>query len=144
MPFASPKMAAMPAFKSKRCIPFKVTGLDYFGPASLKADYDTTILKRWVCLFFSLIKRNTHLEVVFDMSTTSFLNCYRKLIETRGEPIVVYSDNATRLKAANKTSTKLWNQLIVDEYVCAYYSNKSVISGKSERSCKGCKSNDNE
>ena len=58
----------------------------------------------------------------------TFRTCIQKFIAMWEQPKVIYSDNATQLKAASKMLTQLWNQPVLDQDVCAYYSNKAIIS----------------
>lgn len=120
-------MPSLPPFKGMQCRPFEVIGLDYFGPVSVRSEENASnTIKGWVCLFTSLVTQNIHLEVVHDVTTTSFLNCFRRLIAFRGQPNVIYSDNATQFRAAQKKLSELWNRLIADEEICAYYANKGI------------------
>ena len=56
---------------------FSFTGVDYFGPVTVKRGYRTRSLSghniRYVCLFTCLTFRAIHLELREDMSTDSFI-----------------------------------------------------------------------
>ena len=121
-------MPPLPTFEGNSCRPFEIIGLDYFGPVLVKLEDNTHIkIKKWVCLFTCLATRNIHLEVVHDMSTVNFLNSFRRFIALRSQPRIIYSDNATQFRAANKTLAQLWNKLIVDQELCTYYANQGII-----------------
>lgn len=50
-PYTPPPMPPLPTFEGKMCKPFEVTGLDYFGPLSVKCeDNENLTIKRWVFL----------------------------------------------------------------------------------------------
>ena len=67
-----PRMADLPA---KRIVPFMPafyhTGVDVFGPITVTVGRRSA--KRWICLFTCFNTRAVHLEVLFAMSTDSFL-----------------------------------------------------------------------
>ena len=62
-----------------------------------------------------MVVRAIHLEYVKDMSIISFLNALRHFMSRRGQPKVIYSDNAKYFKtAANQISTIEWR--FITEY----------------------------
>lgn len=74
-------MPPLRALNGKPCRPFEIVDLDYFGLVSVRIEEDErTTIKQWVCIFTCLMTRNIHLEVVHDMTTTSFLNSFRRFI----------------------------------------------------------------
>lgn len=95
------QMPALPSFKDTNCKPLEITGLEYYGLITLKAgDVTNMTAKKWACTLTSLVTRNIHLEIVFDLSTTAFLIYVRQLFSIGGHPRIIYSDNATHFKAA--------------------------------------------
>ena len=64
-------------------------------------DINNITVKRWGRIFTCPVTQNIHLEVVADLSATAFLSCFRGFISIRGQPRIVYSDNATKFKAAS-------------------------------------------
>lgn len=125
--YALSNMPPLPTFKGKPCRPFEIVGLDYFGPISARIkENEGTMIKQWVCIFTCLVTRNIHLEVVHDMTTASFLNSFRRFIAIRSQPKVIYLDNATQFRAANKFLNQLWNGLVVGPQVCAYFANQGI------------------
>ena len=72
--------------------PFAYTGVDYFGPCTVKRGWRT--MKRWSALFTCLTTRAVHLEIACSMSTDSFIQCYIRFLCDRGYPThILYSDN---------------------------------------------------
>lgn len=125
--YALSNMPRLPAFKGNPCRPFEIIGLNYFGPISVRfEENERTTIKRWVCISTCLVTRNIHLDVVHDITTASFLNSFRRFIALQSQPKVVYSDNATQFRAANKFLNQLWNSLVVDPQVCAYCANRGA------------------
>jgi hypothetical protein len=49
-----------------------------------------------------LVTRTVHINVVEDLSTSAFLNCFRVFAMARGWPDTVYSDNGTNFVGAQK------------------------------------------
>lgn len=56
------------------------------------------ISKRWVCLFTCVAVRAVHLEVVQNLTAEEGLLALRRMISTRGIPVLITSDNATNFK----------------------------------------------
>ena len=72
------QMATMPEFRmqpnKEDCItPYKDTGLDYSGPFYTKQGRGKPRNKRWLALFTCMRTRLTHLEVVHDLTTDTFI-----------------------------------------------------------------------
>ena len=58
--------------------------------------------KCYLCLFTCLATRAVHLEVAFGLDTDSILNALYRMTSRRGLPEVIYSDNGTNFKSADK------------------------------------------
>ncbi|XP_060808849.1 uncharacterized protein LOC132903787 [Amyelois transitella] len=97
----TPLMSNLPNIRLKEVDrPFKYTGLDYFGPLIVKVGRRQE--KRWVALYTCLTVRAIHLEVVHDLTTSSVIMSLRRLIARRGCPSLIYSDNATTFRGADR------------------------------------------
>ena len=61
---------------------FLVCGLDYAGPfdSKVSALRRSKIVKSYMCIFVCFATNATHIEVVSDLSTASFLNCLKRFI----------------------------------------------------------------
>ena len=61
---------------------FKHVGLDFAGPLYLKQGSvrKPVILKSYVCVFVSMSVKAVHLELVSDLSTESFIGCFRHFV----------------------------------------------------------------
>ena len=64
--------------------PFTYTGVDYFGPMSVK--YRRGTVKRYGCIFTCLVTRAVHIEVAHSMDSDSFLMALHRFIARRGKP----------------------------------------------------------
>ena len=64
--------------------------------------------------------RAVHLEVANDLFTDCFINCLRRFIGLRGQPLHIYSDNGTNFAGAEKVlrmSLEKWNKQMIEEYL---------------------------
>ena len=102
----------LPEFRVTRSPPFAYTGLDYIGPLYLKGTGD----KVWICLFTCCATRALHLDLVMDMTTESFIRCFKRFVARRGIPLVIISDNSKAFKSADKVIAEMLNRPEIEEY----------------------------
>ena len=106
-------MAPLPAVTTS----FAAVGIDYFGPLYVKLgprtrSKNSTLAKRFGCIFTCLRYRAVHLEVTEDLSTDSFISAILRFVGRRGPTRVIYSDNGTNFKGAEAEdieALKSWN-----------------------------------
>ncbi|XP_037931719.1 uncharacterized protein LOC119666509 [Teleopsis dalmanni] len=67
---------------------------------------DRKALKRWGVIITCLTIRAVHIEIAHSLSTDSCLMCLRNFIARRGEPITIYSDNATNFHGVENVLRK--------------------------------------
>lgn len=67
--------------------------------------------KQYLCLFTCLSCRIVHSEVAFGLDTDSFLNACYRMVNRRGLPELVISDNGTNFKGAARELRGLLEQL---------------------------------
>ena len=67
-------------------------GVDHTGSFSIR-DQQGRKTKAYICLFVCATTRAVHLEVVDNLSTTSFIICLRRLAASKGVPSIIMSDN---------------------------------------------------
>ena len=80
--------------------PFQHTGVVLFGPYMIKSG--RSVVKRWGVLFICMASRACHLDVVPDLSTDSFIQCYTRFIARRGSCCrYLYSDQGTNFKGCD-------------------------------------------
>lgn len=94
----TPKMADLPIDRTQPGPPFTYVGLDTFGPWNIVAKRTrggVTNSKRWAILFTCLTTRGVHIEVVEEMSASSFINAYRRFVALRGPVKQIRSDRGT-------------------------------------------------
>ena len=75
--------------------PFTITGVDCFGPVTIKQYKRTRTssnkqIKRYGIIFTCLTTRAVHLELSIDMITDGFLMTLRRFIARRGEPDIIW------------------------------------------------------
>ena len=105
-----PLMADLPAVRvGSGSPPFSAVGVDFFGPILVRQNGTH---KRYGCIFTCLSTRAIHLEVSHSLDTDSLIMCLRRMIARRGHPRVIYSDNGTSMRGAErelKRCLQSWN-----------------------------------
>lgn len=92
---------------------FQVIGIDYCGPFDIKPLVRTKVkTKGYVLLITCFATRSTHVELVHDLTTTSFLNALRRFISRRGIPHKIWSDNATNFLGGRRQLSELRELLL--------------------------------
>lgn len=104
--FAHQQMADLPQDKVLPSAPFSHVGVDVFGPWTVSARKTRGGLshsKRWAVIFTCMAIRAIHLEVLEEMSSSSFINALRRFIALRGPVVEMRSDRGTNfIGAANE------------------------------------------
>ncbi|XP_061185011.1 uncharacterized protein LOC133193026 [Saccostrea echinata] len=96
--FVYQKMADLPEERLLSCPPFTYIGVDCFGPWNVvtrRTRGGSVNSKRWAVLFTCLSCRGVHIEVIEEMSTSSFINALRRFTSIRGKVKEFYSDRGT-------------------------------------------------
>ncbi|XP_068149504.1 uncharacterized protein [Drosophila tropicalis] len=96
-----PQMALLPIARlAAYQRPFTYVGIDYFGPFLVAVGRRSE--KKWGGIFTCLTIRAVYIELACFLDTPSCIMCIGNLINRRGIPREIYSDNATNFKAAEK------------------------------------------
>lgn len=93
-----PQMSALPETRVTPQPLFTAVGVDWFGPFIVKERRSE--LKRYGLMITCLESRAVHIEVLDDMSTTSFIHGVRNVIAIRGPIRVIYCDRGTNFMRA--------------------------------------------
>lgn len=122
--FGQQLMANLPVDRVTRGFPFEITGVDYAGPFDLAEIYKrkTSLKKCWVAIFVCMRTRAVHIDIVKDLTSAAFINCYDRFVSRRGPCLKLYSDNGTAFVGANKElikAFKLWYTQNTLDYVQA-------------------------
>ena len=107
------QMAPLPASRIDDPTCYRVVACDLFGPLNIKRfeNSQKTFSKVWGCVFTCLHSRGVHLELLNSQSTEAFLDAFRKFSARKGLPSIIYSDNGTNFKAAEKELKALFKSV---------------------------------
>ena len=95
--------------------PFTFTGVDLFGPLTVKWGRGTT--KRWGCLFTCLTTRAVYLKVAPSLETDDFIMVLCQFISRRGPPKEIRSDRGNDFVGTNrelKEAIVHWNEEMIE------------------------------
>ena len=100
---SSQKMSDLPADRVQPAPPFTFVGVDTFGPWEVTArrtrgGYANS--KRWAILFTCLTSRAVHIEVTEELSSSAFINAFRRFLAIRGDVKEIRSDQGTNFVGA--------------------------------------------
>jgi hypothetical protein len=90
----------LPEYRVRQSRPFQTTGVDFAGPLHVKTSDHSRTSKVWLCLYTCCTTRAVHLELVSDLSTPTFMRCFRRFTARRGTSSRRISDNAKTFKSA--------------------------------------------
>ncbi|XP_035207286.1 uncharacterized protein LOC118182107 [Stegodyphus dumicola] len=116
--------------------PFAVTGVvDYAGPYSIKSQVGrrtakTKTFKCYISIFVCFLKtKAVHLELVSDLSTSTFLAALKRFIARRGKPSKISSDCATNFKGASKELKEIYKnaaRIEKSSELCDYITSEGI------------------
>ena len=87
-------MAPLPQIRLRVALrAFAQTAVDFGGPFITIQGRRTKRQKRYLCLFTCLATRAVHLEMAYGLDTDSFLNAFYRMVNRRGLPREMLSDN---------------------------------------------------
>ena len=97
------KMSDLPDDRVHPTLPFTCIGVDTFGPWDIvtrRTRGGQANSKRWGLLFTCLTTRAIHIEVIESLSSSSFIDAFRRFTAIRGEIKVIRSDQGTKFVGA--------------------------------------------
>ena len=106
----------LPSERVQWVAPFSHVGVDHTGSFSIKDTQDRKS-KAYICLFVCATTRAVHLEVVENLTATSFVMCLRRLAATKGMPTLILSDNHKTFIAGKTFLLDLQLDPSVQEYL---------------------------
>ena len=110
LPYCASPAPPLPSFRVNEAPPFTYIAVDYAGPMYVRGHHkEAEGNKVRICLFMYCVTRATHLELVLDLSTATFIRCLKRFTARRGLPKKIVSDKAKTFKAAAKTIESMLN-----------------------------------
>ena len=94
---------------------FSKIAVDFAGPFFIIQGRGKARQKRYLCLFTCLLSRAVHLELAFGHDTDAFLNAFYRMVNRRGLPQEVVSDNGGNFVGAEKQLRELAKNLDEDK-----------------------------
>ena len=90
--------------------PFYTTGVDFGGPLLIKSSTlkNAKIVKCYFAVFVCMATKAIHIELVSDLTTEAFIATLKRFIARRGNPAVIYSDNATNFLGSKNQLKELY------------------------------------
>ena len=113
---AKPAPLLLPAERVQWQHPFATVGVDHTGNFYAQDPYDNRI-KLYICLFACATARTVHLEVVDNLSATSFILCLRHLAAAKDILSVIPPDNHRTFISGEKFLLDLQEVDIVQEFL---------------------------
>ena len=121
-PYLAPVPPPLPDFRVQIDSPFTSTAFDFAGPLYVKATGNSKSThskstKVWICLYTCCTVRAVHLDLVPDLTTSSFLRSLKRFAARRGLPRRIVSGNAKTFKAAAKAIQAIVTSREVQEHL---------------------------
>ena len=134
--------APLPRDRLMQCTPFEVVGVDFTGPLYVyqgapKEKFDPQLKRKvlsydgvpcnkmYIGLYTCAVTRAVHLELVWDLTTESFVRSFRRFVSRRGMCRVIYSDNAKTFEKAEK-DLKFYLELMSGKQFQSYISEHNI------------------
>lgn len=102
-------MGSLPKQRVTAWGPFKKVGVDFADPISIKNSLIRRAIetKGYICIFVCFATKAIHLELASDITTKTFLACFKKLFSRR-LPDEVFADNGSNFKGAASQLAELY------------------------------------
>ena len=119
-------MAPLPKFRlSLPLRAFSRDAVDFAGPYLTMQGRGRKRQKRYLCLFTCMVSRAVHLEMAYGLDTDSFLNAFSRMVNRRGVPEEVVSDNGTNFISGERELRELVEALD-KEKICKSAADKGI------------------
>lgn len=105
-------MADLPTSRVSPTRPFSTCGVDYCGPLFVKSPVRKHGPRKVnIAIFVCFSTRAVHIELVSDLTTSTFLAALRRFIARRGKIVEIHSDNGTAFKGASHALHRVYEML---------------------------------
>lgn len=103
-------MADLPKERLTATRAFENVGIDFGGPFFIKNSRTrrASCTKAYIAVFICMVTKCVHLELVTGLSCEAFLLTLKRFISRRGNPTIIYSDNATNFLGAKNQLHELY------------------------------------
>lgn len=87
------QMGALQTVRVKPAFAFLNVGVGYAGPSDMKFSNlrNSRIIKSYICIFICVTTNAIHLELLTDLSTVGFLNCFKRFTSSKGKSTTIHS-----------------------------------------------------
>lgn len=92
----------------------------FAGPLHVKSGNSAEDSKTWIVLYTCCVVRAVHLDIVPDMSTSTFLRSLKRFTARRGLPRKFVSDNGKTFKGASKAVQAVMKSEDVQQYLSGF------------------------
>ena len=82
--------------------------------------------KRYLCLFTCLTSRAVHLEIAYGLDVDSFMRALSRMVDRRGLPEEIISDNGTNFVGANKEMLEITGKLLKNTNLKSLATSKGI------------------
>ena len=110
-----PPPPPLPSFRVQEAPPFSHTRVDFAGPLYVNHP-GSKQAKVWIALYTCCVTRAVHLDLVPDMTATTFIRSFKRFSARRGLPNSMISDNGRTFEAAAKKINSVFLSQEVKQY----------------------------
>ncbi|XP_057660737.1 uncharacterized protein LOC130896573 [Diorhabda carinulata] len=111
-------MADLPKDRVTYSRPFQKVGVDFGGPFFIKSSTlrKAPVTKCYIAIFVCMATKAVHIELVSNLTTDAFIAALKRFGARRGNPTVIYSDNATNFLGARNQLRELYKHFQKNEF----------------------------
>lgn len=104
-------MGSLPSDRVSAARAFLKVGIDFGGPIFVKTSRlrRATIVKSYIALFVCMVTKAVHIELVSTLTTEAFMHTLKRFIARRGNPVAIFSDNATNFRGAHNQLNAIYS-----------------------------------